>query len=74
MVWLLVLHLRGFDAALFDLHHDFRVARPVDGFLFRLAECFRVEIVATLDFGLVFFDLDAILISEGIMSYAGDLP
>ena len=74
MVRLLVLHLRGFDSPLFDLHHGFGIARPVDGFLFRLAECIRMEVIAAFGISLVFFHLDAIPVSEGIMSYAGHLP
>ena len=74
MVGLLCSHFLGFNPPLPELQYSFGIARQVDGFLFRLAECIRMEVIAAFGISLVFFHLDAIPISEGIMSYAGDLP
>src|SRR6185503_8325077 len=73
-IWLVHSHPLVFKSPLAELLHAFRVARPVDGFLFGLAERFRVKVVSALGLDLVFFDRDATLPRECVVADACHLP
>ena len=73
-IWLVHSHLPGVKSPLAELLHALRIARPVDGFLFGLAERFRVQVVSALGLELVFFDRDAILPRECVVADACHLP
>src|SRR5262249_30829985 len=62
------------EATLFDLAQQLRLIRPLDPALFIFAEGFGMQIVATLFFGLIFFDWNAVLVRPCILTNARHLP